>query len=232
MYKSLVLSASLAAALAAWQALGADRRNAISRVFANMGKAIAAFEQTLAYAPARFDRYAEAVAGKDAAADRLLASQEVNGLRLFIGKGQCVTCHNGPLLTDQAFHNTGVPPRDAARPDAGRPRPDARVKPNELQFPRPVPPAAPPACQELAYLVADGKELEAAFKAPSLRNLAARPPYMHAGQFPGLGEVIAHYVKARRRRWVTRNWRARTGIARNARRSACPVARSMTWSRS
>jgi cytochrome c peroxidase len=185
-----------AAEQAAWNALDAKRRHDVSRVFANMGKAIAAFEKTLAYGPARFDRYAEAVAAKDAAASRLLAPQEVNGLRLFIGKGQCVSCHNGPLLTDQAFHNTGVPPRDAARPDAGRAAAIARVKQDEFNCLGPFSDAGPQACQELAYMVTEGKELQAAFKTPSLRNVAARPPYMHAGQFRELGEVIAHYVKA------------------------------------
>lgn len=34
------------------------------------------------------------------------------------------------------------------------------------------------------------------FKAPSLRNVAARPPYMHDGRFATLGEVIAHYDDA------------------------------------
>ena len=42
----------------------------------------------------------------------------------------------------------------------------------------------------------DDKGMEAAFKTPSLRNVALRPPYMHAGQFSQLQEVITHYVKA------------------------------------
>jgi cytochrome c peroxidase len=31
---------------------------------------------------------------------------------------------------------------------------------------------------------------------PSLRNVADRAPYMHAGQFATLGEVLAHYNRA------------------------------------
>ena len=34
------------------------------------------------------------------------------------------------------------------------------------------------------------------FKAPSLRNVAVRAPYMHDGRFATLGEVIAHYDAA------------------------------------
>ena len=78
-------------------------------VFADVGKAIAAFERTLRPSATRFDRY---VAGDTGA----LSEQEVVGLRLFIGEAHCINCHNGPLLTNNDFHNTGVPgSRDRGR---------------------------------------------------------------------------------------------------------------------
>ena len=43
--------------------------------------------------------------------DGILTSDEIAGLRLFIGKANCTQCHNGPLLTNNEFHNTGVPRR-------------------------------------------------------------------------------------------------------------------------
>ena len=43
-------------------------------------------------------------------------------------------------------------------------------------------------------MVTDDPALEGAFKTPSLRNVALRAPYMHAGQFASLEAVIAHYV--------------------------------------
>jgi cytochrome c peroxidase len=180
----------------AWQSMSAVQRTHVNRVFANMGKAIAAFEKTLAFGPSRFDRYVEATLANDASARQLLTPQEVNGLRLFIGKGQCVTCHNGPLLTDQAFHNTGVPPRVAARPDRGRAAAIPRVLRDEFNCLGPFSDAKPDACQELAYMVQDEASMEGAFKTPGLRNVAMRAPYMHAGQFADLEAVIAHYVKS------------------------------------
>ena len=39
-------------------------------------------------------------------------------------------------------------------------------------------------------------ELVRAYKTPSLRGVAGRPPYMHAGQFASLDEVVAHYAAA------------------------------------
>jgi cytochrome c peroxidase len=45
-------------------------------------------------------------------------------------------------------------------------------------------------CAELEFLVTGDHVLERAFKVPSLRNVAARAPYMHAGQFGTLAEVV------------------------------------------
>ena len=94
-------------------------RAQVNRIYANMGKAIAAFERTIQYGDSRFDRYADAVVSGDETGQQILSPQEVRGLRLFMTRGQCVTCHNGPLLTDHAFHNTGVPTASAV-PDKGR----------------------------------------------------------------------------------------------------------------
>jgi len=185
-----------AAERAAWQSMSPDRRDDVNRVFANLGKAIAAYERTLTPGESRFDRYVRAVIARDPDGQRVMSSQEVNGLRLFIGKGQCATCHNGPLLTDQHFHNTGVPSRDAAQPDRGRAAATAKVQRDEFNCLGKYSDAAPDACQELRFMVADDPTLVGAFKTPSLRNVALRAPYMHAGQFTSLEGVVAHYVKS------------------------------------
>jgi cytochrome c peroxidase len=185
-----------AAEQAAWQAMAPERREDVNRVFANLGKAIAAFERTLTPGESRFDRYVRAVIARDAEGQRAMSSQEINGLRLFLGKGQCATCHNGPLLTDQHFHNTGVPPRDAARPDRGRAAATAKAQHDEFNCLGKYGDAAPQACQELQFMVTDDPSMEGAFKTPSLRNVALRAPYMHAGQMASLEDVVAHYAKS------------------------------------
>jgi cytochrome c peroxidase len=181
---------------AAWRALDDATREQVSRVFANMGKAIAAYEKTLRHPPSRMDRYIEDVVRGQAAGAGALDAQEVRGLRLFIGKGQCVGCHNGPLLTDQHFHNTGVPQRDPGRPDRGRAAALAKVEQDEFNCLGRFSDAWPEQCVELRFMVTDGAGLEGAFKTPGLRDVAARPPYMHAGQFATLEEVVRHYVQA------------------------------------
>ncbi len=185
-----------AAEQAAWQAMEPERRTQVNRVFANLGKAIAAYERTLLPGPSRFDRYVRAVAANDLQGQQALSQQEVSGLRLFIGKGQCATCHNGPLFTDQHFHNTGVPPRDAAQPDRGRAVATAKVQRDTFNCLGTFSDAAPEACQELRFMVTDDPLLEGAFKTPGLRNVALRAPYMHAGQFASLEQVVGHYARS------------------------------------
>lgn len=181
---------------AAWAALNEDQRRAVSRVFANIGKAIAAYEKTLRYGESRLDRYIDGVLRDDRVAQELLSAQEKNGLRLFIGKAQCVSCHNGPLFSDQQFHNTGVAPRMPGRPDLGRGAALAKLLKDEFNCLGPYSDARPEQCGELQFLSADDHALDGAFKVPSLRDVAARSPYMHAGQLASLQEVVEHYNRA------------------------------------
>ena len=185
-----------AAEKAVWAAMTVRQRADVSRVFSNIGKAIAAYEKSLQHQPSLLDHYIDAVLRNDPAAQQILRSDEVKGLRLFIGKAQCVTCHNGPLLTDQQFHNTGVPPRDPARPDRGRAVATAKVLGDEFNCLGPFSDAQLKQCQELRFMESGDPSMEGAFKTPGLRGVAMRPPYMHAGQFASLDEVVRHYVVA------------------------------------
>ncbi len=90
-----------------WEAMRPDDRDAVDRVFANVGKALAAYERTLRYAPSALDRYA---AGDLAA----LTETQRDGLTAFFAHG-CAQCHHGPMLTDDSFHNVGMPTGRADR---------------------------------------------------------------------------------------------------------------------
>ena len=179
-----------------WQAMDLGTKQNVNRVFANVGKAIAAYEKTLTHGETRFDRYVEGIVGRTLQTQGLLTQQEVSGLRVFIGKGQCVTCHSGPLFTDQSFHNTGVPPRDTNKPDQGRSAAIAKVQSDEFNCLGAFSDAKASQCLELRFLTTDDRLLAGAFKTPSLRDVALRPPYMHAGQFSSIKDVIAHYARA------------------------------------
>jgi cytochrome c peroxidase len=181
---------------AAWSALDPSSREAVSRVFANMGKAIAAYEKSLQHRESRLDRYIGGLLQEPGGSTASLDAREVRGLRLFIGKAQCIDCHNGPLLSDQHFHNTGVPSRDPASPDRGRAAALEKVQQDEFNCLGAYSDARPERCGELRFMAPADARMEGAFKTPGLRNVALRPPYMHAGQFATLEEVVQHYVKA------------------------------------
>jgi cytochrome c peroxidase len=162
--------------------------------FANVGKAIAAFERTILPQPSRFDDYADAIAlGERSDA---LDEQEINGLRLFIGDAGCLNCHNGPLLTDNDFHNTGVPAVSSLPPDMGRAEGVLVVRSDPFNCLGAFSDATAEDCAELNFMKASGDELIRAYKTPSLRNVSQRAPFMHAGQIQSLADVVAHYSSA------------------------------------
>jgi cytochrome c peroxidase len=183
---------------AAWDGIPPARQEQISAVFANIGKAIAAYERQIGFAPSRFDLYVEAeVAGKPHTPASALSRDEVAGLRLFIGKANCIDCHNGALLTDNHFHNTGVGlPATALPPDSGRIVGVREALAGEFSCTSRHSDAAADDCQELRFAVTGGHELIRAYKTPSLRNVAQRAPFMHAGQIATLAGVVAHYDRA------------------------------------
>jgi cytochrome c peroxidase len=183
------------AARALWAALSAQRQREISHVYANIGKAIAAFERTVTFGESRFDRYVEAQLA--AAPGDSLSADEIAGLRLFMGKANCINCHNGPRFTDDHFHNTGVQASPlVAQVDSGRAVGVRQVLAGEFNCLSVYSDAKPEECSELRFAVTEGSELLRAYKTPSLRNVAARAPFMHAGQIATLSDVIAHYDKA------------------------------------
>jgi cytochrome c peroxidase len=186
------------AARAAWMRIAPARQDDISRVYANIGKAIAAYERRIVYAPSRFDRYVDAeLAGRRHTSTDSLSADEEAGLRIFIGKGSCTNCHNGALLTDQHFHNTGVPSsRLVAVVDSGRAAGARQAVAGEFSCTSKYSDAGADDCDELRFAVTDGEELIRAYKTPSLRSVAGRAPYMHAGQYATLDEVVAHYDAA------------------------------------
>ena len=185
---------------AAWSRIPAARQDEITRVYANIGKAIAAYERRIEFAPSRFDRWVDAeLAGRPHTPESNLSADEQDGLRLFIGKANCVNCHNGALFTDDHFHNTGVPAsRLVAAPDSGRAVGVRQAVSGEFACTSRYSDAKSDDCDELRFAVTEGEELVRAFKTPSLRNVVSRAPYMHAGQLADLDAVLAHYSDAPR----------------------------------
>jgi cytochrome c peroxidase len=168
----------------------------VDTVFANVGKALAAFERTILPTASRFDKYVAAVVAGDAGRQRALFSpDEVRGLRLFIGKANCTQCHNGPLFTNNEFHNTGLINFPGEVPDKGRVVGVREVLADLFNCRGDFNDNPSPSCPELEF-ARTGPELIGAFRTPSLRNVPGTAPYGHKGQLATLADVLEHYNEA------------------------------------
>ncbi len=182
---------------AAWERVPPTRQRDVTRVFANLGKAIAAYERRVTFTPTRFDRYVDAeLAGREHDARSTLSADEVAGLRLFMGRASCINCHNGARFTDDHFHNTGVAVSGQSAVDSGRAVGVRQALTGEFNCTSRFSDARRDECGELEFVASEGDELVRAFKTPSLRGVSERAPYMHAGQVETLDAVIAHYDRA------------------------------------
>jgi cytochrome c peroxidase len=180
----------------AWRSIPPEKAEEINRVYANMGKAIAAYERLIVPGPSRFDVYVAALLKNDREKmSETLGLGEVEGLRLFIGKAKCVRCHNGPLFTNGEFRRTGVYQPAELPPDTGRIDGIKKVLSSEFNCLGKYSDAAKDECGKLTSLDTDTQKYKGAFKVPTLRNVDRRPPYMHAGQFWALWDVLRFYSR-------------------------------------
>lgn len=169
---------------AAWNAMTAQDRAAVSQVFVGVAKAIEAFERTLSAKPNALDRY---IAGDRSALDETQKS----GLHNFFTAG-CAQCHYGPRLTDDAFHNIRFPTgRQDGKPDLGAAVGLPALLTHEFRKPE----YADGPFREIV-IPKDAPELVGAFRTPPLRGTPATAPYGHGGNVTTLDELAKHYGNA------------------------------------
>ena len=169
-------------------------RESANRVFSNTGKAIAAFERLILPTPSRFDQYVAALLkGDTEKLNNTLTAEEITGMRLFIGQGNCIKCHKGFLFAGDKFHNLQIPSRRETPFDRGRADGIEKILADEFNCYGKYSDAKPEECVALNTIESDIDKYVGAFKTPTLRNVAKRAPYMHAGQFKTIAKVMAFY---------------------------------------
>jgi len=130
--------------------------------FQHAANAIAAYEiAAFTFTDSPWDRY---LAGEQDA----LSDKEKKGALLFYGDAGCSSCHSGVLMTDQKYHNIGVPQFGPGKDESG------------LDYGR--------------YLATGEPGDMFAFRTPPLRNVALTGPWMHNGAYDNLQDVIAHHL--------------------------------------
>ena len=128
---------------------------------ATIVKALSAYERTLVCDQTAYDKYAR---GEDGA----LSAEQKKGLDLFMGKAACVVCHTPPHFStayggDQGtYFNAGIGTKDKQdeEVDVGRSK------------------------------VTGGASDWAAFRVPTLRNVAQSDPYFHDGSAATLEAAV------------------------------------------
>ena len=180
----------------AWHLMTTEDRRSIDVVFTNLGKAIAAYERLIMPGPTRFDAYVLALSDGDTdSAAAILSNEEVLGLQLFIDEARCTECHNGPLFTNNEFHNTGPLSMPGQLPDRGRINGVREVQAHPFNCLGEFSDDPERNCPELTF-VRTGIELIGAMRTPSLRNLGGTAPFQHKGQFDSLAGLLDHYNRA------------------------------------
>lgn len=176
-----------------WYRLPPALQKLINRSYANIGKAIAAYERTLSHKPTPFDEYVSALTEDDLPAT--LSDDAIAGAKLFIDQEttQCLRCHNGPLQTNHGFHNIDSGNFDGDQLDFGRMLGLNAVLLDEFNCLGPYSDAKPEQCTQLRFLNRDTHNLKGAFKVPTLRGLTHTAPYFHDGRYATLEQVIEHY---------------------------------------
>lgn len=121
-----------------------------------------------------------------------MSASAKRGEKVFTGKGGCIACHNGPLLSDGAYHITGVPEnldifRNPENHQAFIAYNMFQGIPNYMALKR-----------DLGAFVQDksvagAEKRKGAFMTPSLRELKYSAPYMHNGMLKTLADVVNFY---------------------------------------
>jgi cytochrome c peroxidase len=187
------------AEVAAWEGMAEEDRAAVNEVFVNAGKAIGAYERLLVSRRAPFDIFVEGLRLRgEARMQQALAPAARRGLRLFVGRAGCRSCHGGPNFTDGEFHDLGVPSRSPGAPgEAGRFAGVRllRLDPFNAAGPWSDDPGGPAA--ERLEVLAERPEAWGQWKTPTLRNVARTAPYLHQGQFRALAQLLEYYSTLR-----------------------------------
>lgn len=163
-------------------------------LLADLGKALAAFQETLASGRTPFDQFRDALARGDRAAMARYPAAAQRGLRLFIGKAGCNLCHFGPNFTNGEFDKVGIDVRiPGGRFDWGRYDGIKALQASRFNLLSRFNDDRRRAGATGTRHVALSPEAYGAFRVPSLRNAALTAPYMHGGQLATLRDVVRHY---------------------------------------
>lgn len=168
---------------AEWDDMEAADQEAVNRILANVGKALEAYQRLLVSGDSAFDQF---VAGDDTA----LSAAAQRGFQVFAGNGGCVTCHSGPLFTDQSYRNLGLEPTDG---DLGRFNIIAAIAGDPFNGAGVYSDDTVAGQAFLDDVEPQTDDLQGRFRVPTVRDAARSAPFMHNGSIATLDDLIDFY---------------------------------------
>ncbi len=123
------------------------------------GKALAIYIRDAVSRNSAFDKW-------NAGDDSALSVKQLDGLKVFMGKGSCVSCHNGPMLSDYQYYNMSLV--------------------NE--------PTYPGLLDEGRMRVTGDPADRGKFLTPTLRRVVKSSPFFHDGSEVSIRAVIARHA--------------------------------------
>jgi cytochrome c peroxidase len=169
------------------------KQQSAEQVSVNIAKAIAAYVVTLQSGKTPFDRFRDALALNDVNKMAEYPSSAQRGLQIFVNKGQCSTCHVGPMFSNGEFADIGI--SFFIRPgevDSGRHGGIRALVASPFNLLSQYSKTDSKATEKTRFVDLQHRNF-GEFKVPSLRNVADTAPYMHNGSLPALESVVAHY---------------------------------------
>ena len=176
------------------RAFGAEPPADDEALLVDIGKALAAFQETLVSGRAPFDDFRDALAQGDERGVAAYPPAAQRGARIFVGKGSCNMCHIGPAFSNGEFHDIGISHFiRRGEVDAGRHGGIQRLKKSPFNLlGRYNDDRTGSAAIKTKHVALDHRNY-GEFKVPGLRNVAQTAPYMHSGRLATLTEVVRHY---------------------------------------
>ena len=175
----------------AWDSMAIADQRQVDEVYVHFGKAVAAFERQILSTRSPFDVFVEGLDDGDPQKLAALSESAQRGFSLFVGKGQCLICHDGPNFTDLEFHSNRAPTKKLD--DGGRAMGIQDLKNDPFNLRSQYADDGGRLGKTRLSIAPRSLHFPGDFKTPTLRNVARTGPYMHEGQMATLGEVVSFY---------------------------------------
>ena len=174
------------------QAFGRPVPQDEEEVLVDVGKALAAFQETLVSGRTPFDDFRDKLERGERDAAYPAAAQR--GLKIFVGKGNCSVCHFGPRFTNGEFADSGVPFFVApGKVDPGRQGGIEKLKRNPFNLlGRHNDDRSASSAVKTRHVAVQHRNF-GEFRVPGLRGVAQTAPYMHNGSLATLADVVTFY---------------------------------------